>query len=72
MALEHKTGTEQPAIRALTKQEIDRRIQGLIEEIALPHGEPAEAGAEAADSLRPRWIEPAELVRRLSRFIVHN
>jgi len=72
MAMVRRPGPAQPAIRALTKQEIDRRIQGLMEEIALLRADRIDAGPEPVDSLRPRWIEPAELVRRLRGFIVHN
>jgi len=72
MAMARRTGPQQTGIRALTKQEIDRRIQGLIEEIALLREDRADGVEEPAGSLRPRWIEPAELVRRLRGFIVHN
>jgi hypothetical protein len=58
---------EEPAIRTLTKQEIDRRIEGLIREIALLREDAGEIGAT-----QPRWIAPAELVRRLRRFVVYN
>lgn len=63
----------QPAtMKPLTKEEIDRRIGELVAEVA--------AGAELEeadrftdpDFLSPRWIEPAELVRRLQPFLVYN
>lgn len=72
MALDRRTGAGRRAVRALTKHEIDRRIQGLIEEVSPAREGRAEAGVDPADSLRPRWIAPAEMVRRLRRFIVYN
>ena len=59
--------TSEPAIRTLTKREIDRRIESLIREIALLRDDADDGG-----SLHPRWIAPAELVRRLRRYVVYN
>ena len=59
-------------LRPLTKREIDQQLQQLAEEVV---GR-ALCGAvdDSADgrTLLPRWIEPAELVRRLGPFIVYN
>jgi len=51
-------------LRPLSKTEIDRRIQGLLAELA-----PREA---EGGSLAPRPISPAELVRRVAPFISRN
>jgi len=67
MAADRGTRVGQPAIRTLTKQEIDRRIEDLIREIALLRDD-----ADDGSSAHPRWIAPAELVRRLRRFVVYN
>ena len=56
-------------MRPLTKQEIDRQIEGLLVEVAGNTTEPYAAGA---DRPAPRWITAAELVRRMSRFLVYN
>jgi len=69
MPSEQETRVGQPAIRTLTKQEIDRRIDGLVKEVALLRG--AE-GCAPEETAHPRWIAPAELVRRLRRFMVYN
>ncbi len=61
--------TAQAKLRPLTKAVIDSRMQQLIEEIAAPCGQAAQSASELP---RPRWIEPAELVRRMSRFLVYN
>jgi len=62
MAVERETGAEHKSVQRLTKQEIDRRIDQLTSQL----------GAERSDSLHPRWIAPAELVRRLRPFVVYN
>lgn len=72
MTLDRRREAEQLAVRALTKQEIDRRIQGLIEEVAPLRERRADVDIDPADALRPCWIEPSELVRRLRRFLVYN
>lgn len=63
---------EQLAIRPLSKQEIDRRIELLVSEVAAmtESGERREVDPDAA--VRPRWISAGELVRRLRPFVVHN
>jgi len=68
--LEDRTAVSRP--RPLTKADIDYRMQQLIEEVAAPGGNRGEMSRADADALRPRWIEPAELVRRMSRFLVYN
>lgn len=55
-------------IRPLTRQEIEDRLQRVIAEVG---GWDAERGEEEPDRT-PRWIRPADLVRKLRRFIVYN
>lgn len=57
-------------IRPLTKHELDRRLEQVIAEIALS-GVPDEASPDDP-KLRPHRIAPAELVRRMRKFIVYN
>ena len=52
-------------VRALTKDDIDRRIETLVTQLAGP----PDSGAETP---HPRWISSRELMRRLSPFIVLN
>jgi len=59
------------AIRPLTKQEIDRRIDDVAAQLSGIEPLRRER-ASAEDALRPQWIAPAELVRRLKPFIVLN
>jgi hypothetical protein len=67
MGIEGRTGHR--GLRPLTKSELDRSLQRVAEELALPPESPAE---EAVPALRPRWIAAAELVRRVSRFTGRN
>jgi hypothetical protein len=72
MALERKTETGRTAIRALTTQEIDRRIQGLVDELAVLRRGRAATDSKSKGVPGPHWIEPADLVRSLQRYIVYN
>lgn len=54
--------------RPLRTQEIEQRIDLLIQELALSSAEaPSDTSAR-----NPRWISAAELVRRMRPFIVLN
>jgi hypothetical protein len=64
-----KACPSRPAFRALTKDEIDRRIDTLVQRLAVT---PGEVQTDAAPCCRPRWISAAELVRRMRPFIVMN
>ena len=64
-----KACLSQPAFRPLSKDEIDRRIDTLAQQLAVT---PDEERADPAPSCRPRWISAAELVRRVRPFIVMN
>jgi hypothetical protein len=55
--------------RPLTKDEIDRRIDTLVQQIAV---EPGEDRTDSSPDCQPRWISAAELVRRMRPFIGMN
>ena len=55
---------EETALRPLTLQEIDQRIQCVVEDVA--------ASGRAATEDGPRWISAAELVRRVRPFVCRN
>ena len=57
------------SLRPLTKNELDRCMQRVAEELALPP-EPGEG--EPVPALRPRWISAAELCRREAPFVGRN
>jgi hypothetical protein len=66
-AKECRVGSERA--RLLTKHEIDRRIELMVAEVAMPEAGEADGGA---DGFRPRWISAAELVRRMRPFLSLN
>ena len=55
--------------RKLTKQEIDRRIEGVLSEVASVCDE---ASRLDGDLCRPRWIAASDLVRRVRPFLGLN
>ena len=69
MPVERDDRVGQTEIRTLTKKEIDQRIEELIREVSVLQ---SGGGNGSPGGREPRWIAPAELVRRLRRFIVYN
>lgn len=65
--LRTRAGCDRP--RLLTKDEIDRRIEGVLSEVALLCNDGARVDG---DLFRPRWIAPRELVRRVRPFLALN
>jgi len=56
------------SLHHLTRKELDRCLQRVAEELAqAPAAEP-----EDLPGLRPRWIEAAELIRRVAPFLGRN
>jgi hypothetical protein len=62
---------EKEVLRPLSKEDIDRRIERIATELLAPAAESG-AGERAAEDRLPRWISPAELVRRMRPFLVQN
>ncbi len=56
-------------MQVLTKEEIDRRIERLIADLASDVATPDEA---SAGTLHPRPLAPAELIRRMKPFLANN
>ena len=72
MARDQQDRAQGEAMRPLTKQEIDRRIEYVVAEVAAFGEAEPEPSKGCNDSLEPRWITPGELVRRMRRFTVYN
>ncbi len=69
----HARETERGApLRPLFKQEIDRRIERVLHDVASPCATETERAGGADDPLRPRWIDASLLIRRMSGFLVYN
>lgn len=54
----------------LSKRDLDREIERLVEAVA--HGCLEARGGDAEEELRPRWIRPADLIRRVLPFTSRN
>ena len=67
MGIEGRAGSH--SLRPLTKSELDRAMQRVAEELALP---PEPGDDEPVPGLRPRWIAAAELCRRVAPFLGRN
>ena len=59
---------ERLELRPLSQNEIEQRIETVGAEM----GAALAAARTAGRARRPRWIEPAALVRRMAPFIVLN
>ncbi len=66
MAADRRAPSNLEELQRLTKREIDRQITHVIATVA------GDDAAQANDSLEPRWISAADLVRRMQPFMVHN
>jgi len=67
MPTDHGRPTAELAPRTLSCDELDERIQRVTSWVASA----SEDGSTGPD-LEPRWITPAELVRRMRPFVVYN
>jgi len=70
MSLTRSRSQRSTGLRPLTKHELDRRLEQVVTELAL--GWPREESRSNDQRLKPHRIEPAELVRRMRKFIVYN
>jgi hypothetical protein len=70
MAVFRPKTPERELLRRLTKQEIDRKVEAVVTEVTWIDSEVEDP--TVSNALKPRWIAPAELVRRMRRFIIYN
>jgi len=70
MGLNRNKSDRSTDLRPLTKHELDRRVEQVVAELAV--GWPREQPGSDGGKLRPQSIAPAELVRRMQKFIVYN
>ena len=63
---------QRQTFQPLSKREIDRRIEGVMREVAGRANPGGGAASSEARALRLRWITPRELVERMRPFLVHN
>jgi hypothetical protein len=67
MAVDRSGETAQQVLRPLTREEIMERLQNVASHVASEHEEHA-----PVEPSEPRWIRPADLVRRMRPYIVYN
>jgi hypothetical protein len=72
MPVDRNTKAARSEVRVLSAREIDHRIRVLVEEFAWGQARVREAESRGNEPAAPRWIEPAELVRHMHRFLVYN
>lgn len=59
-------------LRPLDSSELDQRIHRLIADVAQEIEPPDDPSISSSSAVQPRWIEPAELVRRMQPYLVYN
>lgn len=62
--------TTRGAGAAVTREELERRLEAVASDLARGLGDTD--GDTDPDDTRPRWIDPAELVRRMRPYICDN
>jgi hypothetical protein len=67
MAVTQRVQWQLPAVRPLTKEEIDRRIERIHAEVLAAPGLFEERGGDET-----LWVSTAELVRRMQPFLSDN
>jgi len=67
---DNSIGTASP--KPLTRNDLDQHIQQVASEVASDAVVDLAAEAASDESLKPRWIRPADLVRRMRPYIVYN
>jgi hypothetical protein len=60
------------SLKPLTRNELDQQIQSVASQVAGDALVDPSAEASWDERLKPRWIRPADLVRRMSPYIVYN
>jgi hypothetical protein len=72
MAFDRDEQIQTVSLKPLTRDDLDRRIQHVASEVASDAVVNRAAEAASDETLKPRWIRPADLVRRMRPYIVYN
>ena len=72
MAIDPETRIRTLSLRPLTRDDIDQQIQYVASQVACDAVIDLTAEASSDETLRPRWIRPADLVRRMRPYMVYN
>ncbi len=72
MAIDRDNRIRTTSLKPLTRDELDQHIQHVASEVACDAVVDLAAEAASEETLRPRWIRAADLVRRMRPYMVYN
>jgi len=72
MASDRDNSIGTASLKPLTRNDLDQHIQQVASEVASDAVVDLAADAASDEALKPRWIRPADLVRRMRPYIVYN
>ena len=72
MAFDRDNQIQTVSLKPLTRDDLDQQIQHVASEVAGDAVANRAAEAASDETLKPRWIRPADLVRRMRPYIVYN
>ena len=72
MAFDRDNQIQTVSLKPLTRDDLDQRIQRVASEVASDAVVNRAVEAASDETLKPRWIRPADLVRRMRPYIVYN
>lgn len=72
MAIDRDNRIRTASLRPLTRDDLDQHIQQVASEVACDAVVDLAAEAASDETLKPRWIRAADLVRRMRPYIVYN
>jgi len=72
MASDRDSSAPTASLKPLTRDDLDQHIQHVASTVACDAVVDLAAEAASDETLKPRWIRPADLVRRMRPYIVYN
>jgi len=72
MAIDRDDRIRTASLKPLTRDDLDQHIQHVASHVASAATIDLVAEASSEETLKPRWIRAADLVRRMRPYIVYN
>lgn len=72
MAFDRDDSARTASLKLLTRDDLDQHIQSVASEVASDAVVDLAAEAASDETLKPRWIRAADLVRRMRPYMVYN
>jgi len=72
MASDRDNSVRTASLKPLTRNDLDQHIQHVASEVACDAVADLAAEAASDETLKPRWIRAADLVRRMRPYMVYN